>query len=349
MKDECYERTMNVSTKDDAVPTRKQIRAIFGAEPLSRATMRYFVDQYYQIQDYRKASSNQLSAIERAGEPAQVVTAGIHKSLERIEKQIQTHLEIASNNSAVGRWSNSITGIGPIISAGLLAHIDITKAPTAGHIWRFAGLDPTQHWLGAEKAKIAVKDAVQEGLIEAIPSLARIIGTKPDTLLKLASSDPEGKALKLTEASLSRAAAKRPWNAALKTLCWHIGECFVKVSGKDDDVYGKLYLIRKDYEQQRNVSGALKDQASQKLANYRIGKDTDAYGYYSKGFLPPAHIHARAKRWAVKLFLAHWQWVAWESETGQPPALPYVIEHMGHIDLLAPPNWPMKAELRKVG
>jgi hypothetical protein len=334
---------MTATVETEKAPTRKQIHAMIGSKPLSQPEMRYLVEQYYAIQEYRKASSNQISAIERiGGEAAQLATTEIHKALTRIEKQIQTHLEVASNNSAVGRWCNSITGIGPVISAGLLAHIDIHKAPTAGHIWRFAGLDPTQNWLGAEKAKVAVKDAIHDGIREAIPSLARLIGTSPDTLLKLASSDSKGKALKLTETTLARAAAKRPWNAALKTLCWHIGESFVKVSGKDDDVYGKLYLIRKDYEQKRNESGALADQAAAKLDKYKIGKETDAYGYYSKGFLPPAHIHARAKRWTVKLFLAHWQWVAWESETGQPPALPYVIEHMGHMDLLAPPNWPMK-------
>lgn len=46
---------------------------------------------------------------------------------------------------------NSITGIGPVIAAGLLAHIDIEKAPTVGHIWRFAGLDPTVTWGRGEK------------------------------------------------------------------------------------------------------------------------------------------------------------------------------------------------------
>ena len=321
--------------------TRKQIRSMVGDAPVSQSSMRYLVDQYYQIQEYRKGSSSQLSAIVRGGEETQPITDAIHRQLEATEKQIRAYLDEATENSMVGRWAKSISGIGPVISAGLLAHIDIRKAPTAGHVWRFAGLDPTQKWLGAEKSKSAVSAAVAEagGVQEAIPSLARIIGTMPETLLRLSSSDPKGKALKLTESTLARASAKRPWNAGLKALCWKIGECFVKVSGNDSDIYGKLYLIRKDYEQQRNLAGKLADQAAAKLKNYRIGKDTDAYGYYSEGFLSPAHIHARAKRWTVKLFLAHWHWVAWESEFGIPPAKPYVIEHMGHVHLIAPPNW----------
>jgi hypothetical protein len=33
----------------------------------------------------------------------------------------------------------------------MLAHIDIRKAPTAGHIWRYAGLDPSVKWEKGQK------------------------------------------------------------------------------------------------------------------------------------------------------------------------------------------------------
>ena len=42
-------------------------------------------------------------------------------------------------------------GIGPVIAAGLLAHIDIHKAPTVGNIWSFAGLNPDQKWEKGQK------------------------------------------------------------------------------------------------------------------------------------------------------------------------------------------------------
>jgi hypothetical protein len=38
-----------------------------------------------------------------------------------------------------------------VLAAGLLAHIEIDKAPTAGGIWRFAGLDPTAIWEKGQK------------------------------------------------------------------------------------------------------------------------------------------------------------------------------------------------------
>ena len=58
--------------------------------------------------------------------------------------------------------------------------------------------------------------------------------------------------------------------------------------------------------------------------------------------LPPAHIHARAKRYAVKLFLSHWHHVAYMIEyDGQEPPKPYILNQDGHTHFLAPPNWPM--------
>ena len=97
-------------------------------------------------------------------------------------------LDAYSGGPLAGRWARSIVGIGPIIAAGLLAHIDIKQAPTVGHVWRFAGLDPTLKWT-----------------------------TK----------------------------TKRPWNGALKRLCWLIGESFTKVSNNPGDIYGKI--IRDDH------------------------------------------------------------------------------------------------------
>jgi hypothetical protein len=51
----------------------------------------------------------------------------------------------------MGIWAREICGIGPVISSGLIANIDITKAPTVGHIWRYSGLDPTSKWLKGAK------------------------------------------------------------------------------------------------------------------------------------------------------------------------------------------------------
>jgi hypothetical protein len=136
---------------------------------------------------------------------------------------------------------------------------------------------------------------------------------------------------------------KRPWNARLKTLSWKAGQSFMKVSGRDDAFYGKLYLQRKAYEQQNNEAGKYAAQARQMISQRNYSPDTEAYAWYSRGMLPPSHILARATRWVEKIFLAHWFMVAYEAHYNQPAPRPYAIEHLGHKDIYLPPHWPLIA------
>lgn len=237
---------------------------------LSDAEARYLVDSYYQMQANRITAENQIRSMGETAEP-HLVLAWVMDNAQLLEKQIKRALDAYSKVSEVGQWSRSVVGVGPVIAAGFLAHIDITKAPTVGHIWRFAGQDPEQKW---EKKQ------------------------------------------------------KRPWNASLKTLCWKLGESFVKVSGKDDAFYGKIYLQRKDYENAKNDNGDYREQAVEGAK--RVGKNTEAYKSYKEGKLPKGHIHARAKRYAVKLFLSHWHEQNYQFTYGEKPPLPYPIAILGH-------------------
>lgn len=255
-----------------------------GARELTPSQARYVVDTYYQVQQFRIEAANQVRAATAQGEPIAFLE-WIADLTKRLEGTIKSALNEYTEMLPAARWAKSITGIGPVISAGLSAHIDVRRAETAGAVWRFAGLDPTVTW---EKK------------------------------------------------------SKRPWNAALKTLCWKIGESFVKVHNLESDVYGHVYAERKAAEIARNTAGEYGAAAASVLAAKQFRRDTTAKTAYEAGRLPDGHIHARAKRYAVKLFLSHYHHVAFESEFGRPPARPYIIEHGGHTHFLAPPNWPMQ-------
>ena len=247
---------------------------------LGDAEARFLVDTYYDMQDQRIRDNNKVRALSEADEPHDVLRWLAAQSTT-LENQIKRALTKYAESDPRGAWPISVIGIGPIITAGLMSHIDITKAPTVGHIWRFAGLDPTQTW---DKGQ------------------------------------------------------KRPWNARLKVVCWKAGESFVKVSGNEDAFYGRIYVQRKELEMSRNEAGMFADQAAAVLAKRRIGKDTDAYAAYSVGKLPPAHVHARAKRYAVKLFLAHLHDAWYHLAFNKAPPLPYAIEHLGHAHMIERPQ-----------
>jgi len=246
---------------------------------LERDEARFLVDLYYRLQEHRLALRSQERSLLKAERPHDVVThfAG---QIESLERQMVGPLDAFSMASEVGRWSREQLGVGPVIGAGMLAHIDITRAPTVGHIWRFAGLDPTVKW---------------------------------------------GKG------------QKRPWNADLKVLCWKLGDSFVKVSGRDNAFYGHVYRQRKALEVERNESGQFAEQAQGTLTDRKIS-DPKTRRCYEAGMLPPGRLDLRARRYAVKLFLAHWHEVAYREQYGIDPPKPYAIEHLGHAHKIDPPR-----------
>jgi len=286
-----------------------------GAARLSRANARWIIDQYYSIQDERIRSASQGRANASAEEPKELI-GWIFDTMRRFEAAIQAALGEYAKQYKVGQWLMAQYGIGPVLSAACLAHLEIENRPTVGHFWRFAGLDPTSTW---EKK------------------------------------------------------TRRPWNAQLKSiLVFKMGESFVKFHNRDQCYYGKLWKLHKDKLWGQNRAGEFAEQAAVDVDNKKYKATTQAIkwvkGEYStagveawlaagKGekppeqasngdgvpMLPPAQIHARARRWTVKLFVSHlhevmhWDWY------GKAPPNPYIFDHptIGeHVHLLKPQHWP---------
>lgn len=319
------------------------------ARLMSPREARYIVDRYYQSQEDRKRAANQERAATASGEPNAVI-GWLNKQSMAIESRIRSVLDAYSAAQPLGEWARSNLGIGPVIAAGLLAHIKMDRAPTAGHIWAFAGLDPRVKWMGA--------DASERELWAQLSRIGHAItgdDVKPSTkvdqeIVQIAcnhfrrarntierySKDEDGN---VTLGSLCKALARQPWSAGLKVLAWKIGESFVKVSGNDKSFYGKLYVQYRLEEDEKNQAGAYGQAAQDKLEKFRIGKTTEAFKHYSTGKLPPAHLFSRAKRRVVKLFLSHYWQVGYELLHKRPAPRPWAIEHGGHTHYIPPPNW----------
>lgn len=238
---------------------------------LGRDEVRYLVDSYYQMQDFRKATANQVRALTEGEEPH--ATLGFfHGQFDMVESDIRKALDAYSASQKLGEWARQVIGIGPVIAAGLLGHIDIERARTAGAIWRFAGLDPSLEWKKGEK---------------------------------------------------------RPYNADLKVLCWKIGDSFVKVKGRDNAFYGKLYEQRKEFEIIRDAEGYNEECAKHTLET-RNFRDKKVKAVYESGRIPLGRIELRARRYAVKMFLAHYHEEGW-LQMGQKPPVPYALTMPDHV------------------
>jgi len=293
------------TTETELTPVERLTRDLAsGAVTLGRHEARFLVDEYYAMQEHRKRSNNQVLALSGSGEPHEIIRWFSTQS-QTLENQVKRALAKYVGSQEQGAWPMSIRGIGPVITAGLLAHLSVKpwRCPrvdpskkihackpgdphdekcgyenieTVGHWWRFAGLDPTSHWDKGER---------------------------------------------------------RPWNASLKTLCWKIGESFVKIKGHEAGFYGHVLDQNKDYLKKKNANGDYREAAEKVLRDRPKHKQAATY---KQGILPDGHIHARAKRYAVKLFLAHLHDVWYRIEFDREPPLPYAIGILGHAHHIKP-------------
>ena len=247
---------------------------VLEAAKLSNPEARIIVANYYLAQEMRKRADMQLRHMGDKQAPTLLSYAA--DGFAVIENQMKNALQRFTESSAIGRWCLSHYGIGPVISAGLLAHFDITKAETAGSWWSFAGLNPDRKWTKGEK---------------------------------------------------------RPWNADLRQICWHAGQCFKRVSGNEEAFYGQIYQKRKKMLVERNLAGF-----NTERAKVFTTRSAEVRKKLAEGRLPDGNIDSQACNYAVKIFLSHlhalWYW----DHHGRPPPHPYAIAIQGHAHFIRVPN-----------
>lgn len=259
------------------------------SKSMGREEARGLVDLYYRLQEHRLALQNQERSLVAAGK-SELVVSHFATQVQTLEKQMQSVLDAWTLSTELGQWCRSVKGVGPVLAASFMAHIDITRAPTVGHVWSFAGLNPTAEWKKGER---------------------------------------------------------RPWNADLKVTCWKLGDSFVKTSGGDKPgFYGQIYRERKLLEVARNDAGSFADQAAESLKKRKIS-DAALKATYEAGRLPAGRLELRARRYAVKLFLAGFHEVAYVEQYDKLPPMPYVLTLPNHTHEVVPPGLPARVrELR---
>ena len=310
------------------------------AKTLGKAQARFLVDFFYQIQAYRIRSNIQTRSETDTTAPNNLFLTWSAKNFQTFENNIKSALDTFTLEYTVGRWTQDICGIGPIITAGLLAHIDITKAPTYGHIWRFAGLDSTQSWNKGQKrpwnAQLKTLCAFKLG-----ESFVKVQNRENDYYGKMfARRRNLENDNNLDGRYAGQAMAQLGDEAELKKC--HDIQYPIKARNFGEDTNARIWLegrvTRKAAE-----DFALLD-ASQRIAF--IKKQGDNPIDSGVRMLPPAQIHARARRYAVKLFLSHLHHVMFDDYYGRAPMIPYPFEKLRHDEkhYLPPPNWPMNSD-----
>lgn len=329
-----------------------------GAATLGDTEARFLVDAYYIMQENRKRAAGQERALTASDEPHEIIT-WLKAQNEVMESQIKAALDVYTQAHMMGEWMRQVYGIGPVISAGLLAHIKIERAPTVGHIWSYAGIagPVTNTELKRAIYRVAYREPVPQGVIPTLTlekpyeatylypdgeehAFFQVVVEADEAHPAILASNPQVIGVDRTWRAFSgnrpwSKGEKRPWNAGFKTLCWKAGHSFMMFSNDERCFYGRLYRQRKEREINRNERGDFAETA--KIRAETVGKATDAYKAYSKGILPPAHIDAMARRYTVKIFLSHlheeWYW----RHHGKEAPAPFAIAQLKHAHYIPCP------------
>lgn len=166
---------------------------VLDAANLTSPEARFLVADYYLMQDMRKRADMQIRHLGDKALPTLLKYTADASAV--IEGQVKKALKSFAEAHPVGRWMMAQDGCAEVIASGLLAHLWVEH--------------PLQ-----QREKIKYPD---KNIGEMVPT--EVVGH----WWRLAGLDPTVK---------WEAGKKRPWNADLKQICWHAGQCFKRVSGK---------------------------------------------------------------------------------------------------------------------
>lgn len=280
------------SKKDVPIPFKD-------SEKIPHYLLKTLVDIYYDFQGQRIQTQLRIGASKREHsltdeELSLYGITTIFENAQTFEKDLEKMIRKQLKNHALyNQYLVKITGIGPLLSSGLISYIDnIEKFKHVSSLWQYSGYGMNRY------CKICKKPTFVE--------------VKYETGKKVKKLHPLEACPKCSADTVSIIQKKIPgyqsnWNNRLKTLVWKAGTSFVKQSPSKSK-YRKLYdQIKAD---------------EHRLHPKKI--KTDGRILYNDG-----HKHNRAMRKVVKIFLAH-VWQTWRRQQGLEATEPYAKQLLGH-------------------
>lgn len=345
--------TPEIEVNDIDKITKDMKKMILNIDKVSRENVKPLVTLFYQMQDIRIHTAEQIRSLEKSiaeektstnnGVGNLIALNWILKQSAVTEKGISTILTQICKSDTVGSWLLSINGIGPALAAGCLSYFDIEDKEYASQFISYAGLNSNNRpWLGREKSTKILNDIIMETYGE--------ISKKPvitDEMVELYAARTQWKFSyfvdnafikdKWNKDKLIAAAAKIPYNADLRTHMWKIGKSFEYLKTNKNSLYGRLLADRIALEMKRNEEGYYKEYVAKKLSEKNYDKSTETYKYYIEGKMSQPEINARCRRWVQKIFISHLFEEMYRVRYDKIPPRYYTLEHCeGHHKDIAP-------------
>jgi hypothetical protein len=118
---------------------------------------------------------------------------------------------------------------------------------------------------------------------------------------------------------------KLTYNSQLRSMCWRLGSSLMRAKGKFYDYYESQ---KRMYVESYNNHGI-------KIVPTNQLPKKDNKHYEPKEMITEGHLHNRALRKMIKLFLAC-LWIEWRKAEGLEVTKPYAIDKLGHDHYISP-------------
>lgn len=350
---------------------------LLGMETVSPGQARFVVDLYYQMQKFRIDLQGQIRSQKKDGEPVDILKWYKGQFLI-LENQTKNALHKYAKSSQAGRWALSIDGIGPVIAAGLLAHIQPDRdnpklnkrMNNPSKLQRFAGYDPTVVWGKGEKRPWNAKlKTLGYKLGESFVKLQGKEGAfYPPffTQFKAEEVERNDSGKNTPTAIRDQGAYKKETNAwAWVNGCYPAGmsaklmdipnrvpmeilvgeKAKTKVAKKATKKATKAAAkgsknLAKKLEKAEKAEESISKKRSEWIAKERERLLEEELLEPGKGqpMLPPSQVHSRARRRLVKIFLTHMWQEIWVEKYAEEPVRPWIFVHGGHSTEILRPN-----------
>lgn len=299
---------------------------------------RYLVDLYYQLQNYRLSAKNQIRAAQL--EPNSLL-AYFGNNFKSLENNVKSGLKTYVKQYSVGQWAMSVCGIGEVLAAGFLTLLDIRKAPVVQNFYSFAGIAPGIKWGKGERRPwcadlktlcFKAGDCFVKFQNNPNDFYGKIyVERKKYEISKNENGDYENQALegadrvgKTTEAYI--------WYSGMHTA--RDSRDYWELSNKFEGT--ELTKVRKELVKARKKVEYVKKQGIFEPVTHGVP------------MLSPGHLHSRARRYCIKMFISHLHHVMHVDYYGREPQFPFQFTKWPdvHTHFVAPPIWPFEATLK---
>lgn len=322
------------------------IARLASKEAISSSEARDLVRVYYRLQKFRIMTTNQARALNKLGEV--VVSLGIFAEVfELLEKQCESVLDVYTAAHPMGSWMRKIYGIGPVLSAGLLAHIDIKRVDNIGRVYSFAGLVPPEE-IVYEPGKRRSYNKDLKVLCFKIGRSFVMFSGHPACYYGHLYKEIKNEMVKRNERGDYAETARRKLESAMgklseaqqRRLRERLEGALSPADLEDIAALPRIVGARHAQEAGDDAVSDTSDTADTEAGQDDRAAKREAAGaiwYWWNGRLTSAHLDLRARRNTVKIFLYHLcaEWA--RRECGRELPLPYGIEILGHSGYIPPP------------